>query len=98
MPFHNIKTRMQSTGGGYTGVFDYPAKTLKNDGIGAFWRGTSPRLVRLTVRYFTPETSSPLLLIFHNQLSSGIAFTAYDQIIQAAKLFQNQPMKELQML
>ncbi|KAG4437230.1 hypothetical protein IFR05_007284 [Cadophora sp. M221] len=79
MPFDNVKTRMQSTGGGYTGMLDCAAKTLKRDGIGAFWRGTSPRLVRMT-------------------LSSGIAFTVYDKVIQAAKLFQQQPIKELQTL
>ncbi|KAL5322140.1 hypothetical protein ACEPPN_010110 [Leptodophora sp. 'Broadleaf-Isolate-01'] len=79
MPFDNVKTRMQSVGGGYTGMLDCAAKTLKRDGIGAFWRGTSPRLVRMT-------------------LSSGIAFTVYDKVVQAAKLFQQQPIKELQTL
>ncbi|KAH7350562.1 tricarboxylate transport protein [Rhexocercosporidium sp. MPI-PUGE-AT-0058] len=79
MPFDNVKTRMQSTGGEYTGMLDCAAKTLKRDGIWAFWRGTSPRLVRLT-------------------LSSGIAFTVYDKVVQGAKLFQRQPLKELQTL
>jgi len=50
MPFDNMKTRMQSVGGGYRGMLDCATKTLKRDGIWAFWRGTGPRLVRLTVR------------------------------------------------
>ena len=49
MPFDNMKTRMQSVGGGYSGMLDCATKTLKRDGIWAFWRGTGPRLVRLTV-------------------------------------------------
>ncbi|KAH7420226.1 putative Tricarboxylate transport protein [Cadophora sp. MPI-SDFR-AT-0126] len=77
MPFDNMKTRMQSIGGQYTGMLDCATKTLQRDGIWAFWRGTGPRLVRLT-------------------LSSGIAFTVYDQVIQTAKILQQSPIKELQ--
>lgn len=96
MPFDNVKTRMQSVGGGYTGMLDCAAKTLKRDGIGAFWRGTSPRLVRMTVRCNISGSSH--LANGDNQLSSGIAFTVYDKVVQAAKLFQQQPIKELQTL
>lgn len=49
MPFDNIKTRMQSTHSQYKGMVDCARKTLRRDGVTAFWRGTSPRLVRLTV-------------------------------------------------
>ncbi|KXH44940.1 mitochondrial carrier protein [Colletotrichum nymphaeae SA-01] len=52
MPFDNIKTRMQSVQSAearYTGMVDCAARILKRDGVFAFWRGTSPRLVRLTL-------------------------------------------------
>jgi solute carrier family 25 citrate transporter 1 len=50
MPFDNIKTRLQSRRADYKGMIDCVADCLRNEGIGAFWRGTTPRLVRLTVR------------------------------------------------
>jgi solute carrier family 25 citrate transporter 1 len=50
MPFDNVKTRIQSIGGDYKGMIDCAVKTLRSEGVGAFWRGTTPRLVRLTVR------------------------------------------------
>ncbi|OBR05344.1 Mitochondrial carrier protein [Colletotrichum higginsianum IMI 349063] len=49
MPFDNIKTRMQSVNARYKGMLDCAAQTLREDGVLAFWRGTSPRLVRLTL-------------------------------------------------
>ncbi|KXH62687.1 mitochondrial carrier protein [Colletotrichum salicis] len=52
MPFDNIKTRMQSVqsiGARYSGMMDCAARILRSDGVTAFWRGTSPRLVRLTL-------------------------------------------------
>ncbi|GKT50589.1 tricarboxylate transport protein [Colletotrichum spaethianum] len=49
MPFDNIKTRMQSVDARYKGMLDCAAQTLREDGVLALWRGTSPRLVRLTL-------------------------------------------------
>ncbi|GJC87481.1 tricarboxylate transport protein [Colletotrichum liriopes] len=49
MPFDNIKTRMQSVDARYKGMLDCAAQTFREDGVLAFWRGTSPRLVRLTL-------------------------------------------------
>ncbi|KAH7323046.1 mitochondrial carrier protein [Stachybotrys elegans] len=49
MPFDNIKTRMQGVDARYKGMLDCTAQIFRNDGILAFWRGTSPRLVRLTL-------------------------------------------------
>ncbi|KAK1522918.1 mitochondrial carrier protein [Colletotrichum paranaense] len=52
MPFDNIKTRMQSVQSAdvrYAGMVDCAARILRSDGVFAFWRGTSPRLVRLTL-------------------------------------------------
>jgi solute carrier family 25 (mitochondrial citrate transporter), member 1 len=49
MPFDNIKTWMQSTIESYDGMLDCARKTLRKNGITAFWKGTTPRLVRLIV-------------------------------------------------
>lgn len=49
MPFDNAKTKLQSFDARYTGMMDYAAQTIRSDGLRAFWKGTSPRLVRLTV-------------------------------------------------
>ncbi|KAL0936833.1 mitochondrial tricarboxylate transporter [Colletotrichum truncatum] len=49
MPFDNIKTRMQAVDAKYKSMLDCAAHLVRNDGVLAFWRGTSPRLVRLTL-------------------------------------------------
>ncbi|KUL89747.1 hypothetical protein ZTR_00541 [Talaromyces verruculosus] len=49
MPFDNIKTRIQSAKSQYKGMLHCAVLTLRDEGIGAFWRGTTPRLVRLTL-------------------------------------------------
>jgi solute carrier family 25 (mitochondrial citrate transporter), member 1 len=69
MPFDNIKTRMQSMGGGYTGMLDCAIKTLHNDGFAALWRGTTPRLVRLTV--------SKSVMQRHETVAPNIACDSY---------------------
>lgn len=51
MPFDNVKTRIQSGSRAYSGMMDCASKTLREEGALAFWRGTSPRLVRLTVKF-----------------------------------------------
>ncbi|RFU29530.1 hypothetical protein B7463_g6804, partial [Scytalidium lignicola] len=61
MPFDNIKTRMQSTSHSYEGMCDCAIQTLRQDGVAAFWRGTSPRLVRLTL-------SSGITFAVYNQV------------------------------
>ena len=50
MPFDNIKTKMQGVDSQYKGMVDCAKHILVKDGVGAFWRGTSPRLIRLMVR------------------------------------------------
>ncbi|GKT90086.1 mitochondrial tricarboxylate transporter [Colletotrichum tofieldiae] len=40
---------MQSVDARYKGMLDCAAQTFREDGVLAFWRGTSPRLVRLTL-------------------------------------------------
>ncbi|KAH8647976.1 mitochondrial tricarboxylate transporter [Xylariales sp. PMI_506] len=49
MPFDNVKTRMQRVDSHYKGLIDCSVQLFRNDGVSAFWRGTSPRLFRLTL-------------------------------------------------
>ncbi|KUJ11034.1 mitochondrial tricarboxylate transporter [Mollisia scopiformis] len=49
MPFDNMKTRMQGSCNEYSGMVDCARKSLMMEGVGVFWRGTTPRLVRLTL-------------------------------------------------
>jgi solute carrier family 25 citrate transporter 1 len=49
MPFDNIKTQVQSTSSEHKGMVQCALKILRTGGVGGFWRGTSPRLARLTV-------------------------------------------------
>lgn len=51
MPFDNIKTRMQALEGSamYRGTFHCVQEILRRDGVKALWKGTSPRLIRLTI-------------------------------------------------
>lgn len=84
MPFDNIKTRMQRVDSRYAGMLDCARQTLRTDGVGAFWRGTSPRLVRLTVSR-GPGCASDARLTVQSQLSSGITFTVYEQVVRLIK-------------
>jgi hypothetical protein len=74
MPFDNIKTRMQSKGHDYQGMLNCAMRTLRGEGIAAFWIGTTPRLARLTVRsalyifrpitdHFSFQAALPLLFM-----------------------------------
>jgi solute carrier family 25 citrate transporter 1 len=78
MPFDNLKTRMQASNGQYRGVVDCAVQTLKAEGALSFWKGTSPRLVRLIVRctfprtanHFTNQSSSPV--VSHSQCTAKL--------------------------
>ena len=66
-PLNLVRTRMQASGSSghpqiYTGVFDVTAKTFKNEGIGAFYKGYMPYSLRLG-----PQTI--LTFIFVEQLN-----------------------------
>ena len=52
MPMDNIKTRLQAIGGRekYSGTLNCLALMVRQEGIGSLWKGTTPRLLRLTVR------------------------------------------------
>lgn len=51
MPFDTLKTRLQAIDGRqrYTGTFDCLRSILSNEGARILWRGTTPRLARLSV-------------------------------------------------
>ncbi|KAH7126634.1 mitochondrial carrier domain-containing protein [Dendryphion nanum] len=51
MPFDNIKTQMQSLEGKlmYRGSWDCAKKLVRDGGFQKLWKGTTPRLVRLSV-------------------------------------------------
>lgn len=52
MPFDNVKTRIQSAGHVHNGMLDCAADIARKEGFRAFWRGTTPRLMRLMVSGF----------------------------------------------
>ncbi|BCS17668.1 uncharacterized protein APUU_10496A [Aspergillus puulaauensis] len=47
MPFDNVKTRIQSAGHAHNGMLDCATDIARKEGFRAFWRGTTPRLMRL---------------------------------------------------
>jgi hypothetical protein len=48
MPFDVVKTRMQSERASqYRGAFDCVATMFREEGLRRFWKGTTPRLLRL---------------------------------------------------
>ncbi|KAH8592214.1 mitochondrial carrier domain-containing protein [Bisporella sp. PMI_857] len=51
MPMDNIKTKLQAIGATtkYSGSWDCLTSMIKEEGVLSLWKGTSPRLVRLTV-------------------------------------------------
>ncbi|OAL42968.1 mitochondrial carrier [Pyrenochaeta sp. DS3sAY3a] len=51
MPFDNVKTQMQSLEGKqlYSGSLDCARQLVRNGGLQRLWKGTVPRLVRLSV-------------------------------------------------
>lgn len=51
MPFDNIKTQMQSIAGRnmYTGSWDCARQLIQRGGVRILWKGTTPRLARLSV-------------------------------------------------
>jgi solute carrier family 25 citrate transporter 1 len=56
MPFDSVKTRLQAVDGNqrYRGSLDCFRSVITQEGISALWRGTTPRLVRLSVRRSQP--------------------------------------------
>jgi hypothetical protein len=61
MPFDNIKTRMQSVDNKYKNMLECSGHMLRQKGVKVFWRATTPRLVRLTVKDTPPLHEWPRL-------------------------------------
>lgn len=78
MPFDSIKTRLQAIDGNrrYSGSLDCFRSVITQEGVSALWRGTTPRLVRLSVRdsssslivYLSGETNTLILGLGRSQL------------------------------
>lgn len=53
MPLDVVKTKMQGLQAKelYSGVFDCAWKVFRHEGVFSFWKGATPRLARLTVRF-----------------------------------------------
>ncbi|KAL4926350.1 mitochondrial carrier domain-containing protein [Aspergillus undulatus] len=51
MPFHTIKTRLQALDGQqrYRGTLDCLRSIVSREGVAVLWRGTTPRLARLSI-------------------------------------------------
>lgn len=49
MPFDNIKTRLQMQSTRKEGLISCARKMLAHEGVGVFWKATTPRLARLTL-------------------------------------------------
>lgn len=49
MPFDNMKTRLQMQSTGNEGLMSCARKMLVHEGVGIFWKATTPRLARLTL-------------------------------------------------
>ncbi|KAH6684794.1 mitochondrial carrier domain-containing protein [Halenospora varia] len=51
MPMDNVKTRLQAIGGRerYFGTWNCLSSMVRQEGISSLWKGTTPRLLRLTV-------------------------------------------------
>ncbi|OQD94936.1 hypothetical protein PENSOL_c023G01865 [Penicillium solitum] len=64
MPFDSIKTRLQEVDGHqrYRGSLDCLRSVISQEGVSALWRGTTPRLVRLSVCFpLAPSNCDPRL-------------------------------------
>lgn len=78
-----IKTRMQSLTArqAYRNSFHCAYRIFTEEGVLRFWTGTTPRLVRLMVSCASPVLDCFRLNAF-DQLSGGIVFTTYENIMR----------------
>jgi len=49
-PFDVVKSRVMNASGGYTGMMDCFAKTIKNEGVASLWKGFIPAWARVGPR------------------------------------------------
>ena len=90
MPIDVIKTKMQSLDGKkrYGNSLNCVAMVWREEGVKAFWKGSTARLGRLMVSRAEPASCCPRTSltdsdVFRFQFSGAIVFTVYESITQA---------------
>ena len=86
MPFDSIKTRVQAIGGDrmYQSSWHCARSVINAEGVRSLWKGTSPRLVRLSVsqKFCHPHLpSASHAETDHTQISGAISFSVYEYVI-----------------
>lgn len=90
MPFDVVKTKMQSIEGRqqYGGTWRCILAIAQQSGLSGFWRGTTPRLVRLSVSQFSlapPRNTVSLADVLLSpptlQVSGAISFSIYSWVV-----------------
>lgn len=87
MPADVVKTKLQSqdTGGVNRGLRICLGDIVRESGVSGFWKGTTPRLARLSVRqtfrHRKPEVLN-LMTIQNWQISGAVSFSIYTKVIQ----------------
>ena len=84
MPFDNIKTQMQSLEGSrmYSSSWDCAKKLVVNGGPRRLWKGTTPRLIRLSVCVPHAYSFDYVMDIDSVQVAGAIAFTVYEEVVR----------------
>jgi solute carrier family 25 citrate transporter 1 len=85
MPFDVVKTRMQSEQASqYRGAFDCVGSILRQEGVSRFWKGTTPRLMRLILSGGIVFTIYEKTLDALALLESGKAKEKVKEVVQKA--------------
>jgi solute carrier family 25 citrate transporter 1 len=96
MPMDNIKTRLQAIGGmeRYSGSWDCLKTMVREESVSSLWKGTSPRLVRLTVSVI--RANARVIVADSQQVSGAISFAIYEQVlVWTSKIPRLDMMKEI---
>lgn len=88
MPFDNVKTKMQALDGKalYRSTWHCFCTILAQSGVAAFWKGTTPRLIRLSVSSL--EIVIVLLNADGKQVAGAISFSVYSNVVDFAQRSQ----------
>jgi len=84
MPFDNIKTQMQSLEGSrmYSSSWDCTKNLVVNGGPRRLWKGTTPRLIRLSVCIRQNYEFHYERMTDSVQVAGAIAFTVYEELVR----------------
>jgi len=87
MPFDNIKTQMQSLAGSrmYSSTWDCAKNLVVNGGPRRLWKGTTPRLIRLSVCIPQNYELNYERMIDSVQVAGAIAFTVYEEVVRLTR-------------